>query len=102
MAVPFFLIPASGHHLHTLPLLCSRAPVSLRGELLQASGALVFTSGDLVFAAVTQGTPLDCLAMKAKGTCVPGFHGTVKIGKTVLGRPPPTGYYTDSRLKLIL
>lgn len=47
----------------------------------------------------TQGMPLDHLALGAKGTCIPGLHRTVPIGKTVLGRPPPSGHHTDSRWK---
>lgn len=35
----------------------------------------------------------------AKWVGVSEFHRTVTIRKTALGRPPPTGYYTDSRLR---
>lgn len=45
----------------------------------------------LVFAAATQGMPLDHLALEARRACVPGSHGTVTIGETVLGRLPPQG-----------
>lgn len=53
-----YLTSASGHHLHPLPLRHSRAPVCPRGELLDTSGALGFTFGDLVFAAATRGDAL--------------------------------------------
>lgn len=50
------------------------------------SGALVFTSVALVFAAAAQGIPLDCLTVAAKGSSIPGSCGTVTIGEMVLGR----------------
>lgn len=34
----------TGHHLHTLPLPCSRAPVSPEREFLHASGTPVFAA----------------------------------------------------------
>lgn len=88
--------PASGHHLHALFLPHSRAPESPRGELLHMSGALVFTPGDPSFVAATQGTPLDCLALEARGACLLGFHRTVTIRDSPCQTP---GLCTDSRLK---
>lgn len=38
-----------------------------------------------------QGSPLDLLALEARGACDPGSHGTVNIGESVLGRSPPHG-----------
>lgn len=46
-----------------------------------------------------QGTSLDCLALVAKGADILELQGTVTIRKIVLGRPPPPGYYINSRLK---
>lgn len=63
------------------------------------SGALVFTFDDPVFAAATQGAPLDHLALEARGSCIPGSHGTRTIRDSVLGRLLPSGHCTDSRLK---
>lgn len=54
-------------------------------------------SGAMVFAAATQGTSFDCLALMTMGACVPGSHRTVIIKKTVLGRPPFPGYCTDRK-----
>lgn len=53
------------------------------------SGALVFTSGAMVFAAATQGIPLDHLASVARGACISGPYRTVIIKETVLGRLSP-------------
>ena len=48
----------------------------------------------------TQWVALDSPALMAKGAWVCGLHKAVTIRKTVLGRPPLSGYYyTDSRLK---
>lgn len=52
-----------------------------------------------VFAAAAQGMPLDHLALMARRVCIPGSHGTLTIGDRVLGRLPPPGHFTDSRLK---
>ena len=49
----------------------------------------------------TQGTPLDCLHLVVKEADVPELHGAVIISCTVLGRSPPPGHHTDSRLKYI-
>lgn len=57
-----------GCHPCTLPLPYSRAPVSPERELLHVSGAPIFV-------AAVQGTPLDCLALEARGTCIPGPMG---------------------------
>lgn len=46
-------------------------PISPRRELLHASDVLVL-SGALVFAAATQGTCLDHLALEARGLTLPG------------------------------
>ena len=43
------------------------------------SGALVFMSGALMLVAVTEGMPLDCLAVVASGACVPKPHRTATI-----------------------
>lgn len=40
------------------------------------------------FVVATQGIPVHCLALVAMGASVPGFHGTVTIRETALGRPP--------------
>lgn len=48
--------------------LCSGAPVSPRRGPLHASGASIF-------AAATQGTSLDHLALEARGACIPGHMG---------------------------
>ena len=52
------------------------------------SGTSVLMSGALVFTAAAEGIPLDCLALMAKGACVPQSYKTVTIGETVLGRLP--------------
>ena len=39
-----------------------------------------------LFAASAQETALDCLAVMARGACVPGPRRTVAITETVLGR----------------
>lgn len=52
----------------------------------------------LVFAAATQWILTDSLALVARGgACVPGPHGTVTIGDTVLGRRLYPGYCTDKK-----
>lgn len=66
-------------------------PASLEEELLYVSGAPVFMSGALVFAATTQRIPLDILALVARRVCIPGSHGTVTIRERVLGKLPPQG-----------
>lgn len=45
----------------------------------------------------TQGTPVDHLALVAKGADVPELYVNVTIGKTVLNRPPHLEYNTDGR-----
>ena len=69
--------------------------VSWRGAL-HASGALVFISGALVFAASAQGIPLDHLSLVAEGTFVPGSHRTVEIIEMVFGKLLPPRHFTDS------
>ena len=65
---PLCLTPASSYHLHTLPLPHASAPVSLRGEVLQVSGALGFFSGSLVLVDATLGMRLDHLPLEVRGT----------------------------------
>ena len=52
-----------GCHLCTLPLPCSRAPVSPGRELLHASAAQIFV-------AAAKGMHLNRLALEARGVCV--------------------------------
>lgn len=85
-------VPASEHYLHALLLPYSRTPVSPRGELLHLSGGPVF-------AATAHWVPLDHLALKAKGACVPGSHRTITIRDSVLGKLPSSESCTDGRLK---
>ena len=63
------------------------------------SGALVFTSGALVFVAATQGTPSDHLALVAREACIPRYHETVTTGETVHSKLPCSEHYTNSRVK---
>lgn len=74
------LSPARGQQFCALALPYNRVPVSFRGELLHTPGILDFMSSAPVFTAASWGMPLDCLALEARGTCVPGSHGTVTIG----------------------
>ena len=67
-------------------------PASWRGALICVSGAPGFTSGGLVFVAVIQGIPLNCLALEARGSSIPRSHGTVTIRDTVLGKLSPLGH----------
>lgn len=85
LAGDIFARPLCLRHFRALPPLPSRAPVSLRGELLGVAGALVFASGGPVFVVAAQGTPWE-----ARGACVPPSHGTVP-SEPVLGRPAPPG-----------
>lgn len=69
---PFRLTPTSEHYLCALTLLCSRAPLSPRGEILHIPGTLFifvclfcFLSDDRVFVAATQRIPLDHLPLEA-------------------------------------
>ena len=71
------------------------ASISRRGAAIR----LVPWFLHLVFAAATQGTLFDCLALESREACVPGSHATVTIGETVLGRLPLPEHCTDSRLK---
>lgn len=41
----------------------------------------------------------DCLALVARGACVPGSHRSVTTREMVLGMLPPPENQTDSRLK---
>lgn len=63
-------------------------PISLRGNVLHMSGALVFMSGALMLVAVTEGMPLECLAVMASGACVPESHRTATIRERVLSSLP--------------
>lgn len=42
--------------------------------------------------------PLVCLALVAKGAGIPELQGTVTVRRTVLGRPPHAGHFTNSEL----
>lgn len=60
----------SGYHLLTLPPQpCSTVSISIERELLYMSGAFVFAAG-------AQETPLDLLALEARGFT---FLGSVKL-----------------------
>lgn len=73
------------------PLLHYRTPASLERDLLQGSGAPVFTSGALIFEVATQEmVPLDHLDLVAKKACVPGAHGIATMRKSC-GRLPIQG-----------
>lgn len=52
-----------------------------------------------VFVDAMQTIPLDYLALVSMETCIPGSHGCVTIGETVLDRLPHTEHCIDSRLK---
>lgn len=112
------LAPAGGHNL----FLSQRAPcVRSRSALIQLAGAIfvplpsplhsrlpvspgretLHASGALAFMAATQGTPLDCLAPETRGRALLGPIGDCN-NQTVIGRLPPSGHETDSRLKHML
>lgn len=55
----------------------SRMLVSLKGELVHVSNALVFTFGTPVFVAATQGMPFDHLTLVARSAFACGTHGTI-------------------------
>lgn len=63
----------------------------MSGVPVFVSGDLGFTSGAPVFVLATQGILLDCMALEARGACIPGSHGTATIRKTVLGKQPLQG-----------
>lgn len=49
--------------------------------------------------------PADALLLlcsRGQGLCVPGLHGTIIIGETVIHRLLPPGHCTNSKLKPIL
>ena len=75
---------------------CIRVLLSSGEVVLHNTGALVFTFGDTVLAAATQGKTCDHLV---RGACILGSHRTVTIIETVLGRLPFPRHRTDSRLK---
>lgn len=62
--LPFLGISEGRLYLCSLPLLCSRVPVSPGKEHVCVSGALLFICGISVFVAAMQGLPLDCLASR--------------------------------------
>lgn len=62
-------------------------PISLGENVLHMSGVLVFMSGALMVA-VTEGLPLECLAVMASGACVPESHRTATIRERVLSSLP--------------
>lgn len=70
------------------PLLCSSAPVSLEGGFYTCLVPWCLCLAPVVFTAVAEGTPLDCLLM---GACILGSHGTMEIGERVFGMLPPPG-----------
>lgn len=75
--------------LHAFPLPQFKVPVPPRGELLHTSGALIFTYGDLVSVATTQGMPSGHLVLEARGglcSWVQWDYNIGDIGKIVLGR----------------
>lgn len=53
-------------------------------------------SGALIFASTAKGRPLDCLALEDRVDCILGPMANWR--RTVLGRLPPPGHCTDSRL----
>ena len=61
-------------------------------ELLHTSSAPIFISGDLIFEVATQGMPLDCLALAARGASNTESHGIITIGEKVFGRLPLSGH----------
>lgn len=77
--------------MHTLPLLCFRAPTSLRRKLLYAFITPVFMSGAVIFAATAHRIFLDHLVLMARGVCVSRSHKIVTIRETVQSRLPPHG-----------
>ena len=93
--LPICLMSASGYHFWAL-LLYSRVLLSSGEAVLHNTGALVFTFGDTVLAAATQGKTCDHLV---RGACILGSHRTVTIIEIVLGRLPFPRHRTDSRLK---
>lgn len=58
--------------------------VSSRTENLYTTGPLVFTAGDPVFSAATQGLPLDCQALEDRGLAFLGPTGLTYMGHTGL------------------
>lgn len=82
-----------------LSLCCAAESQDLVGSL-HRSDAPVCTSGAVLSMTAAQGTPFGCLALVASRVCICGSHRCVTNGKTVLGRLPPPGPNTKSRLKL--
>lgn len=77
--------------MHGLPLLCFRAPTSLRWKLLYAFSTPVFMSSAMIFEAAAHRIFLDHLALVARGVCVSRSHKIVTIRETVQSRLPPHG-----------
>lgn len=67
------------------PLLCSSALVSLGGVFYTCLVLWCLCLAPVVFAAVAQGTPLDCPLMRA---CILGSHGIMEIREFLAGYHP--------------
>lgn len=83
------LTPTSEYYLCALTLLCSRAPLSPRGEILHIPGTLFifvclfcFLSDDRVSVAATQRIPLDHLPLEARVGEGLAFLGTMELWKS--------------------
>lgn len=74
-ALPLCFAPASAHCRRRA---LQRANISQRRNFYMFA-APVTISGDLYFSAASPGTPLDHLPLGARGTCIPGSHGTVTV-----------------------
>lgn len=75
------------HYLFTLPLL----PLWVRKS---PRGALEHMSDDLVFLAVNQRMPLECLFMVVHGAFIHRFHGTLTERLFVAGHHPQAAAQT--------
>ena len=69
---------------HALSLCTLQRPNTSWREVCACSGAPVFTSGILAFAAAAEGILLDHLALVASETCIPGSHGIVTWRKSYI------------------
>lgn len=98
--LPLCLTLASECHLYALTGACLRAPISLGGELLQISGALLFISCDQIFVDATQRTSLDHFVWKPWGLA---FLVPMELqqSETAFGRLPLLGHCTNSSMKYI-
>lgn len=79
--------------------LSRRPPLSFSGLVCGPSSSTHVT-GALVFVAVTQGTPLDYLALETRGACIPGPMGLYKL-EAVFGRLPAPRHCMDRRLNTL-